>query len=266
MKVDLSGRVAIVTGGSGGIGKAIANSLLRNGAIVVNADIDIDIEGGKRTSEESAGLGSLAFHQTDVSSLASVSALVDAVLRDHGRIDILVNNAGVNISAKKRADIDGFPDDEWERIISIDLKGVYNCSKLVSRAMIEKSSGRIVNIGSVFGQVPARKQIAYVAAKAAVHNMSRSMALELAPHGILVNAVAPGSIQLEGAKSLFYGKGTDLDDLTSRMLSHIPLGRPGRPEEIAEVVAFLCAEESSYITGQVIVVDGGWTCGYTRDF
>ena len=118
----------------------------------------------------------------------------------------------------------------------------------------------------MFGQVPARQQIAFVAAKAAVHNMSRSMALELAPHGILVNAVAPGSIQLEGSKSLFYSKGADLDDLTNRMLSHIPLARPGRLDEIAEVVAFLCADESSYITGQVIVVDGGWTCGYTRDF
>jgi 3-oxoacyl-[acyl-carrier protein] reductase len=264
MKVDLEGRVAIVTGASGGIGKAISASLLRNGAAVVNADLDA--EGGRRAVEEFAGRGTYRFLETDVSSMESVRSLVDAVMKDSGRIDILVNNAGVNIAGKKRADIDGFPDDEWDRIISVNLNSVYNCSKLVSRLMIERSSGRIINIGSVFGQVPARKQIAFTAAKAAIHNMSRSMALELAPHGILVNAVAPGSIQLEGAKSLFYGKGTDFDDLTNRMLSHIPLARPGKPEEIAEVVAFLCADESSYITGQVIVVDGGWTCGYTRDF
>jgi 3-oxoacyl-[acyl-carrier protein] reductase len=198
--------------------------------------------------------------------MASVQALVDRVVGERGKIDILVNNAGVNIAGKKRADIDGFLDDEWERIISINLGGVYNCCKLVSRAMIQRKAGRIINIGSAFGQVSVRKQIAFVAAKAAVHNMSRSMALELAPHGILVNAVAPGSIQLEGSKSLFYAKGADLDDLTNRMLSHIPLARPGRLEEVAEVVAFLCADESSYITGQVIVVDGGWTSGYTRDF
>jgi len=264
MQVDLTGRVAIVTGASGGIGKAIARALLGNGAIVVNADRDE--EGGERTVQELAGLGKISFRKADVSSRESVRVLVDGVLKDYGKIDILVNNAGVNIAGKKRADIDGFPDDEWDRILSVDLNGVYNCSKVVSQAMIARSSGRIVNIGSVFGLVPARKQIAFTAAKAAVHNMSRSMALELAPHGILVNAVAPGSIRLEGAKSLFYGKGTDLDDMTSRMLSHIPLGRPGAPEEIAEVVVFLCADESSYLTGQVIVVDGGWTCGYTRDF
>ncbi len=264
MKVDLSGRVAIVTGASGGIGKAVARCLLENGAIVVNADLDS--EGGQKALEELSGIGPFVYRCTDVALMASVQALVDSVMKDHGRIDILVNNAGVNIAGHKRADIDGFPDDEWERILSVDLDGVYNCSKLVAREMIAKSSGRIVNIGSVFGLVPARKQIAFTAAKAAVHNMSRSMALELAPHGILVNAVAPGSIQLEGTKSLFYAKGAAFDDMTSRMLSHIPLGRPGAPEEIAGIVAFLCAKESSYITGQVIAVDGGWTCGYTRDF
>jgi 3-oxoacyl-[acyl-carrier protein] reductase len=264
MTVDLQGRVALVTGASAGIGKGIARSLHRNGAIVVNADLDE--EGAALAAGEYEGSGRYVFRRADVSSMESVQSLVDSVIGEQGRIDILVNNAGVNIAGKKRADIDGFPDDEWERIISVNLKGVYNCSKLVSRTMIARKSGRIINIGSVLGQVPARKQIAFVAAKAAVHNMSRSMALELAPYGILVNAVAPGSIQLEGSKSLFYSKGADLDDLTNRMLSHIPLARPGRLEEIAEVVAFLCADESSYITGQVIVVDGGWTCGYTRDF
>jgi NAD(P)-dependent dehydrogenase (short-subunit alcohol dehydrogenase family) len=262
--VDLSSRVAIVTGASGGIGKACARSLLANGAVVVNADVDA--EGAEEASAEFGKLGTFEFHSTDVSSRESVQGLVDSVIRQHSRIDILVNNAGVNIPGDKRADINDFPDDEWRRILSVDLEGVYNCSKLVARPMIKAKFGRIVNIGSVFGAVPARKQIAFAAAKAAVHNMTRSMALELAPHGILVNAVAPGSVQLEGARSLFYGKGTAMDDLTSRMLSHVPLGRPGRPEEIANAVAFLCSDESSYITGHVLVVDGGWTCGYTRDF
>lgn len=252
MNVDLHGQVAIVTGASGGIGGAIAASLARNGATVVNADLSEDPR--------------FFFHKTDVSNLTSVRALVDAVLSTHGKIDILVNNAGVNIAGKKRKDIDEFPDEEWSRILAIDLDGVYHCSKLVSQAMIKRGEGRIICIGSVFGMVPARQQIAFTAAKAAVHNMARSMALELAPHGILVNAVAPGSIQLEGGKSLFYSQEADLNDLTARMLSHIPLARPGKPEEVAELVSFLCAAESSYITGQVIAIDGGWTAGYTRDF
>jgi NAD(P)-dependent dehydrogenase (short-subunit alcohol dehydrogenase family) len=264
MRVDLSGRVAIVTGASGGIGKACAKGLLENGAAVVIGDVAVPE--GEATRAELSALGEVRFLRCDVSDKASVRALVDAVLAEFGKIDILVNNAGVNIDGKKRADIDGFPDEEWDRILSVDLDGVFNCSKAVLPSMIARKSGRIVNIGSAFGHVPARKQIAFAAAKAGVHNMTRSMALELAPHGILVNAVAPGSIRLEGAKSLFYNQGTVYNDLTERMLSHIPLGRPGRPDEIANVVVFLCADESSYVTGHVLLADGGWTCGYARDF
>ncbi|GAF92563.1 unnamed protein product, partial [marine sediment metagenome] len=120
---------------------------------------------------------------------------------------------------------------------------------------------------SVLGSVPARKQIAFIAAKGGLHNMTKAMALELAPYGITVNGVAPGSIVTEITKELFYGDSDpEKAELAERMLSHVPLGRPGTVEDVAYAVLFLCADESRYITGHILTVDGGWTCGYTRDF
>ena len=139
-------------------------------------------------------------------------------------------------------------------------------SPAVARVMMKQKGGRIINIGSVFGSVPARKQIAYVAAKAGVHNLTKAMALELAPHGINVNAVAPGSILTELTRQLFYSQDAAYTEMADRMLSHVPLGRPGDPEDVANAVLFLSGKESKYVTGHVLTVDGGWTCGYTRDF
>ena len=148
----------------------------------------------------------------------------------------------------------------------VDLDGVYNVSKAVIPHLIAAGGGRIVNIASVMGLTPAQLQSAFVAAKAAVINLSKSMALELAVHNILVNAVAPGSTLTEATRRFIYGPDGAYAEKAQSLLSHIPLGRPGSPEEIASAVLFLVSPEASYITGTTLTVDGGWTAGYIRDW
>jgi NAD(P)-dependent dehydrogenase (short-subunit alcohol dehydrogenase family) len=261
MKVDLQGKTAFVSGAARGIGQAIADTFAANGARVAYADIDVATvrEAAARTS------GSLALG-LDISDESQVNVTVAEVLKQFGRIDILVNNAGVNTS-KHRVNIDQFPLAEWERIVNIDLKGTYLVSRAIARPMIEQGSGRIVNIASVLGVVPARRQCAFIAAKGGVVQLTRAMAIELAEFGILVNCVAPGSTLTEGTKQLFYGETAAEKERSQRMLSHVPLGRPGSVEEMAHAVLFFVAPESAYITGQVLCVDGGWTAGgFLRDF
>jgi len=261
MRVDLNGQVALVTGAARGIGQAIADLLTENGARVVYADIDF--ETAKISATRSPSGTALAM---DVSDEMQVDAGIAQVLKQHGRLDILVNNAGIN-TAKHRVNIDQFPLEEWQRILDVDLTGLFLVSRAASRAMISRKSGRIVNIASAIGIVPARLQCAFAAAKAGVVQLTRAMAIELAPSGILVNCVAPGSTLTEGTKALFYGDDALMKDRAQRMLSHVPLGRVGTPEEIAYPVLFFAAPGSSYVTGQILCVDGGWTAGgFFRDF
>jgi NAD(P)-dependent dehydrogenase (short-subunit alcohol dehydrogenase family) len=182
----------------------------------------------------------------------------------NGGLDILVNNAGVNTLAH-RVTIENFPRGEWDRLIDVDLTGVFTMTRS-SVSLVGSRLGRIINIASVAGLVPLRLQSAFVAAKAGVVNLTRSMALELGPRGILINAIAPGSVLTAGTEQLFYGPDGKFKDSVAQLLSHIPLGRPGTPEEIAHAALFLAAPESSYINGHTLVVDGGWTAGYLRDF
>lgn len=263
MRVDLTDKIAIITGAAAGIGKACAALMLENSARVIIADAND--EEGRKTEAELSSAGPCMFIHTDVSDTTSVDHLVHSVIDKFKRIDIFVNNAGTNV-VKHRVNVDEYLLEDWKRILDVDLNGVFYCSRAVAREMVKQEGGRIINIGSVLGNVPARKQIAYVAAKGAVHNLTKAMALELAPHGINVNAVAPGSTLTEGTRALFYGKGAVHEQRVQQMLSHIPLGRPADPEDIANAVLFLSGEESRYITGHVLVVDGGWTCGYSRDF
>ncbi|MGA2617436.1 MAG: SDR family NAD(P)-dependent oxidoreductase [Thermoguttaceae bacterium] len=259
MKVDLENRTALVTGAARNIGKAIADALAANGARVVYSDIDL----AEVTAAAGASSGT-AMH-LDVADAAEVEAVTSEIVRRFGRIDILVNNAGVN-TLQHRVPIDQFPPEEWERIVRVDLTGLYLVSRAVARVMRAQRHGRIVNIASVAGLVPLRLQCAFVAAKAGVVNLTRAMAIELGHLGITVNCVAPGSILTEGTKKLFYGEDSKFREGVNQLIAHIPAGRPGSPEEVAHAVAFLAAEEARYINGAVLTVDGGWTAGYAREF
>jgi NAD(P)-dependent dehydrogenase (short-subunit alcohol dehydrogenase family) len=201
-----------------------------------------------------------------VGNADSVASGVATVLARFGRIDILVNNAGIGVPASERNTIDQFNLEAWDALLKVDLTGVFLMSREVSRAMMAQKSGRIINIASVLGLVPARLQSSYIAAKAGVVNLTKAMALELAPHGVLVNAVAPGSTQTLGWEKWINDAGSEAQGLHARLMSHIPLGRPGTTQEMANAVLFLAAPESSYITGHVLTVDGGWTAGFSRDF
>jgi 3-oxoacyl-[acyl-carrier protein] reductase len=259
MRCDLTGRVSLVTGAARGIGQAIADRLADNGSLVYYTDVN---EAGAAAAAEVHGARSL---QLDVTKPHEIAAAIERIVGDHGQLDILVNNAGINTMAH-RVTIDEFPRDEWDRILAVDLTGLYEMSRAAARVMRAKGSGRIINIASVVGLVPLRLQCAFVAAKAGVVNLTRAMALELGPHGILVNGVAPGSTLTEGTRQLFYGKDGSFHAQVQRMLDHVPLGRPGTPDEIAVAVLFLADPENSYMNGHMLTVDGGWTAGYTRDF
>ncbi|HLK57061.1 MAG TPA: 3-oxoacyl-ACP reductase family protein [Chthonomonadaceae bacterium] len=260
MQVDLQGRVALVTGAGRGIGQAIADTLAANHAAVVYSDIDFDT--ARSAAAQRAGCIAL---RLDVSDPEQVQQGVAETLQTLGRLDILVNNAGIN-TLRHRVNIDQFPLDEWERIVAVDMTGLFLMSQAAAKPMLAQGSGRIINIASVAGLVPLRLQSAFVAAKAGVINLTRSMALELGPQGVLVNGIAPGSILTEGTRQLFYGEDGKFRDRAAAMLAHVPLGRPGTPEEVAHAALFLAAPESSYVNGHILTVDGGWTAGYTREF
>jgi NAD(P)-dependent dehydrogenase (short-subunit alcohol dehydrogenase family) len=256
MKCDLTGKVSLVTGAARGIGQAIADRLAANGSHVIYTDVDT-----AAVQEAAARFPGARALRMDVTR----SDEIDAVIGTLDRLDILVNNAGVNTLAH-RVPIDQFPRQEWDRLLGVDLTGVFEVSRSAARRMREQGSGRIINIASIVGLVPLRLQCAFVAAKAGVVHLTRAMALELGAHGILVNGIAPGSTLTEGTKQLFYGEGGKFRDAVQRMLDHVPLGRPATTDEIAVAALFLADPENSYMHGHVLTVDGGWTAGYARDF
>jgi NAD(P)-dependent dehydrogenase (short-subunit alcohol dehydrogenase family) len=260
MQVDLKGRVALVTGAAGGIGRSIALALARNGAILAINDLS---DGEETCSEIRAKGGEVRFYRANVADASSVQTMVPLVEEELGPIAILVNNAGVNVG-KNRSPLHEFSDSDWERIIKVDLNGVFYCSRAVGARMVKRRRGAIVNISSVLGVVPARLQCAFTAAKAGVINLTRSQALEIGQYGIRVNAVAPGSILTEGTKAVFYSPETK--QKADSLISHIPLGRPGDTDDIAEAVVYLASDDAKYVTGHTLVVDGGWTAGYSRDW
>lgn len=262
-KYDFAGKVAIVTGSAEGIGKAIATRLSKDGATVIVSDVQIDK--GRQTAQE-LGKNSI-FVQCDISDAEQVNQLVAAAMKKYGRLDIMVNNAGINSARPEdRVTVDKYPDETWHRMINVDLNGTFYCCKAAAKVMVEQKSGNIINISSIAGVVALRLQIGFVAAKAAILKMTEAMACELGTMGIRVNSVSPGSTLTEATRKLFYSKDGSFSDMAQRVVSFIPQGRPGEANEIADAVAFLASDASSYINGHNIVVDGGWTCGFNRDF
>lgn len=239
---NLEGKVSLVTGASRGIGKAIAEALVAQGATVV----------GTATSEKGAAAISEYLGENgsgkvlDVSSQESIEALLAAVKEQYGDVDILVNNAGItkdNLLMRMK-------DDEWQSILDTNLTSIFRMSKAVLRPMMKKRAGRIINIGSVVGSSGNPGQTNYSAAKAGLIGFSKSMAREIASRGITVNVVSPGFIDTDMTKVL-------TDDQKAGIMKDVPMERLGKPEEIAATVAFLASDGAAYITGETIHVNGG---------
>ena len=260
MKSDPSGKVSLVTGAARGIGQAIADRFAANGSTVYYTDVDA--AGAQAAAGRFAGCRSAAL---DVTKREQVQEVLARIERECGRVDIVVNNAGVN-TLLNRVTIEQFPRDEWDRVLNVDLNGVYEVSHAAAAIMKRQHSGRIINIASIAGLVPLRLQCAFIAAKAAVVNLTKGMAPELGPSGILVNGIAPGSTLTEGTKQLFYGADGTFHSRVQQMLDHVPLGRPGTTDEIAVAALFLADPENTYMNGHILVVDGGWIAGYHREF
>jgi len=266
MKVELSGRVALVTGAARGIGKSIATVLAQNGADLALNDIN-----GAELEQTAKGLAAtgrnVAPFVADIGDAAQVRQMAEGVIKRFGRVDILVNNAGINLPREGRQPIHQYHDENWHKVLRTDLDGTYLVSRAITPHMVAAKKGKVVNIASVAGLVPLRLQTAFVSAKAGVVNLTRSMALELAPHNVNVNCIAPGSTLTEGTKQLFYSDKAEYQEQAKSLLAHIPMGRPATTDEIAYAVLFLVSDEAGYITGVTLVVDGGWTAGgYARDF
>jgi 3-oxoacyl-[acyl-carrier protein] reductase len=245
-KWDLTGKTALVTGASRGIGRAIAIALAEAGA-----DVAINYAGNEAAAAETAraveaaGRRALVL-QGDVGKLAEFEAMVERVIETFGKLDILVNNAGItrdNLIMRMK-------EEEFDIVIETNLKGVFNGLKAAVRPMMKQRYGRIINISSVVGVLGNAGQANYVAAKAGVIGLTKSAARELASRGITVNAVAPGFIETDMTEKL-------AADWKAKLLEDIPLGRMGRPEEVAHAVVFLASDAASYMTGQTLHVDGG---------
>ena len=257
MNISFEKRTVVITGAAGGLGAAMANLFAENGAKVAVCDL----RGTEKVAEEIQSKGGIAKgYNFDITDMDAVSSAMEQIHKDLGTIKVLVNNAGINVGPDERKHVDQFSDKWWNMIIDVDLNGTYHCTKKAIPYMAEGSS--IVNIASIVGMLGLRNQCAFNAAKAAVINFTRAIALELAPQGIRANVVCPGSIGIALTNNLW-----QKDSAMQGLLSHIPMGRQGVPEEIANVTAFLASDLASYMTGTVIPVDGGWTCGgFARDF
>jgi 3-oxoacyl-[acyl-carrier protein] reductase len=243
--MDLSDRVAIVTGAGRGIGRAIALKLAGMGATVVVSDI-LEKEAGEVAQEIKANGGQGLVCRADVSQAADVARLVEETLSAYGKIDILVNNAGI---ARDQLLL-RMSEEDWDKVIDVDLKSVFLCTKAVLRHMLKARWGRVISLSSIAGLVGNPGQANYSSAKAGIVGFTRTVAREVGSHGITVNAIAPGFIETDMTSRM-------KEELRQEIKRHIPLDRFGTPQDVAEAVAFLASEEAGYITGQVLSINGG---------
>ena len=241
----LKDKVALITGGARGIGQAIAMTFAKEGADIVVADVNLEIAQKTASEIESLGRKALAL-EMDVTSYGKVEEGVNKILDKMGKVDILVNNAGItkdNLLLRMSLG-------DWDAVINVNLKGTFNCIKAVSRPMIKQRSGRIISIASIIGLMGNPGQANYAASKAGIIALTKTVAKELASRNVNANAVAPGFIQTAMTDKL-------PEDIKKKMLDAIPLARLGTPQDVANVCLFLASDESSYITGQTITIDGG---------
>jgi 3-oxoacyl-[acyl-carrier protein] reductase len=242
MKIDLSGRTALVTGSTRGIGRAIAETLTECGARVgvVGRDEARAADAAKAISPDARGFG------CDIADAAAVASLVERAEAEFGAVDILVNNAGLtrdNILLRLK-------DDDWDAVLDANLRGAFVAIRSVTRGMMKRRWGRIINIASVVGLVGNKGQANYAASKAGLIGLTKSVAKEFASRNILANAIAPGFIETDMTAAM-------TDDAKKTLFTQIPLERLGHPRDVASLAAFLASEHAAYITGQVLVVDGG---------
>jgi len=245
--MDLADKVCLVTGGSRGIGRAICLRLAQEGAnVVVNYSTGEDM--ASQVVREIKKLGQRAImYKADVSSFDQVSKMIDDIVKEFGRIDILVNNAGVT----KDALILRMSEQDWDKVIDVNLKGVFNASRACVKYMVKQRKGKIINISSIVGIYGNAGQVNYAASKAGIIGITKSLAKELGSRGITVNAVAPGFIKTDMTASFL--------EKEDQIVSRIPLKRLGNPDEVANLVVFLASGKADYITGQIIAIDGGMT-------